>query len=106
MNQIDSIVLAYLASWILSTRNALTPTVRNQRVWRVAAVLLTIGLTALTAAQMIGSSLDKDGFLHEPFYLIGSGSLLSLAGSGITFLLVLLGLFSRLCAKLEKGQWA
>lgn len=106
MNLTNPIVLAYLASWLLSTRNALTPTVRRRRAWRVAAVLLTIGLTALTAAQMIGFYLDQDGFLHEPFFLIGSGSLLSLAGSGITLLLLLLGLFSRLFAKPEKSQGA
>jgi len=104
MNLTNPIVFAYLASWLHATRNALTPTVRRLRAWRVAAVLLTIGLTALTAAEMIGFYLDKDGFLHEPFFLIGSGSLLSLAGLGITLLLLVLCFFSRNSVQTDESQ--
>jgi|GEM_PF-2506931 len=87
--------IGYLASWILATRNAVKSQVRSRGVWRFTAVLLTVGLGALIAARCIGSSLDAEGFLQEPFFLIGGGSLLSLAGSCLTLGLLLHGLFGR-----------
>ena len=94
--------IGYLASWILATRNALTAKVRHLWAWRVSAILLTVGLASLFAARRIGSSIDKDGFLHEPFFLIGSGSLLSLTGMCLTFALLLRGLFSKKAAQSDQ----
>ena len=85
----------YLACWFLSARNALMSGARNRRLWLLTALLLTVGLGSLTAAWFIGSYVDEEGWLHEPFFLIGGGTLLSLAGSFITGVLLLLGLFRR-----------
>ena len=74
-----------LLCWLLALRNAVVlPGGTGRTGWVLGAVLLTAGLAALAAARYIGSSLDSDGFLHEPFFLIGGGSLLSLAGSCVT----------------------
>lgn len=87
--------IGYLACWILAMRNALKATVRSRGAWRFAAVLVTVGLGELFAARCIGSSLDAEGFLKEPFFLIGSGSLLALGGSCLALGLWLRGLFGR-----------
>ena len=104
MNLTHPLTLGYLASWIVATRHALKPATRHLRSWRVAAILLTLGLASLLAAQRIGSSIDSDGFLHEPFFLIGSGSLLSLAGSALALLLLLRRLFSKGAASDDRRQ--
>ena len=106
MNMPDLLYIGCLASWILATRRALTSKVRNRRAWRFTAVLLTAGLASLLTARCLGSSIDKDGFLHEPFFLIGSGSLLSVAGSCITSGLILRGLFCQGNARGDKSQAA
>jgi hypothetical protein len=85
----------YLACWILSTRNALVSGARNRGVWIFTALLLTVGASSLFAAWCIGSHLDHEGVLQEPFYLIGGGTLLCLAGSFITVVMVVWGLFRR-----------
>lgn len=76
-------------------RNVLKSTVRNRGVWRLAVVMVTVGLGELLAARCIGSSLDAEGFLKEPFFLIGTGSLLALGGSCLALGLWLRGLFGR-----------
>ena len=96
--------IGYLVSWILATRNALKSQVRSRGVWRFTAVVLTVGLGALVAAQCIGSSLDAEGFLQEPFFLIGGGTLLCLAGSCLTLGLLVCGLFCRGKSQGDKGQ--
>jgi len=98
--------IGYLACWILATRNAMKSQVRNRGGWRFTAVLLTAGLGALFAARCIGSSLDAEGFVQEPFFLIGGGSLLCVAGSCLTLGLLLRGLFYRGEAQGDKGQTA
>ncbi|MCX6848350.1 MAG: DUF3955 domain-containing protein [Verrucomicrobia bacterium] len=98
--------IGYLACWILAMRNPLKSQVRNRGAWRFTAVLLTVGLASLLAARCIGSSIDKDGYLQEPFFLIGGGSLLSLAGSCLTLGLLLRGLFCRGEAPKDKSQAA
>lgn len=71
--------------WVLAVRNTVVrPAGTGRTGWLVGAVLLTVGLAALAAAQYVGSSLDHEGYLQEPFFLIGGGSLLNLAGSCVT----------------------
>lgn len=90
----DLFFIAFVACWILAIRNVFFAKPQHPRTWRTTAALLTIGLSSVTAAYFIGSSVDEQGFLHEPFFLIGGGSLLNLAGMILTFILLLLGLFS------------
>ena len=90
----DLFFIAFVACWILALRNVFFAKPRHPRTWRTTAVLLTIGLSFVIAAQLIGSSVDHEGILREPFFLVGSGSLLNLAGLSLTFVLLLLGLFS------------
>jgi hypothetical protein len=87
-----------VVSLIVSIRYSLVSGVRNQGVWRVAAVLLTVGMSALVEAWREGSYLDAEGFLHEPFYLIGGGTLLNLAGLGLTVVMLLREQFRRWAA--------
>ena len=88
---LDLLTTGYLVCWILSTRYALMRGGRNRRVWGFAAGMLTVGLCSLAAAWCIGSHLDSEGFLVEPFFLIGGGALLSLAGSLITGVMLVVG---------------
>ena len=76
--------------WIVATGCSVQRNMRNLVAWRLSAVVLTVGFSFLTAAKLIGSSIDSEGFLHEPFFLIGSGSLLVLAGSCVALLLLLI----------------
>lgn len=48
--------------------------------------LMVMGIGSFMAFSLIGSSLDKQGFLHEPFALLPLGYLLLLTGAGLTFL--------------------
>jgi hypothetical protein len=43
--------------------------------------LLLLGLGLLAAFRFIGSSVDQDGFLHEPFALLPVGWLFVLFGA-------------------------
>lgn len=51
-----------------------------RRWWTISAALLLLGIACFIGVGLIGSHIDKDGFLHEPFALIPIGYLLSLAG--------------------------
>ena len=48
---------------------------------RIGLTLLLLGLGLLAAFQFIGSSIDQDGFLHEPFALLPVGWLFVLSGA-------------------------
>ena len=54
---------------------------------RTGAVLAAIGVCCLVAFELIGSTVDEDGTLHEPFGLIPIGLLLL----GVAILLLLAG---------------
>lgn len=53
---------------------------------RIGVLLMVMGVGSFMAFSLIGSSLDKQGFLHEPFALLPLGYLLLLTGAGLTFL--------------------
>jgi len=46
----------------------------------IGLTLLLLGFVLLTAFRCIGSSIDQDGFLHEPFALLPVGWLLVILG--------------------------
>lgn len=48
--------------------------------WIVSATLLGLGIACFIALNVIGTHIDDQGILHEPFALIPIGYLLSLAG--------------------------
>lgn len=102
MNLPNLFFLAFVLCWFLALRITLFARPRHPRTWRTTTVLLTIGLSLVTSAKWIGSTVDEQGFLHEPFFLIGSGSLLNLAGMILTIVLLLLGLFSPKTASAEE----
>lgn len=54
---------------------------------RTGVVLAAMGVCCLVAFELIGSTVDEDGTLHEPFGLIPIGLLLL----GVAILLLLAG---------------
>ena len=60
---------------------------------RTGVVLAAMGVCCLVAFELIGSTVDEDGTLHEPFGLIPIGLLLL----GVAILLLLAGAV--------KGAW-
>ena len=54
---------------------------------RTGAALAAMGVCCLVAFELIGSTVDEDGTLHEPFGLIPIGLLLL----GVAILLLLAG---------------
>jgi len=48
----------------------------------ILAAIAALGVAALVLFQAMGSSIDADGFLREPFYLIPIGYLLIFIGVG------------------------
>ena len=54
---------------------------------RTGVVLAAMGVCCLVAFELIGSTVDEDGTLHEPFGLIPIGLLLL----GVAMLLLLAG---------------
>lgn len=102
MNLPNLFFLTFVLCWLLALRNSFLARPRHPRTWRTTAALLTIGLSLVTLAKWIGSTVDQQGLLHEPFFLIGSGSLLNLAGMSLTIVLLLLGLFSPKAASVEE----
>jgi len=48
---------------------------------RIGLTLLLLGLGLLAAFRFIGSSVDQNGFLHEPFALLPVGLLFVLLGA-------------------------
>ncbi|WP_238719646.1 DUF3955 domain-containing protein [Nitratireductor alexandrii] len=47
---------------------------------KLMTVLLVAGLACLVAFRLIGSDVDENGILREPFFLLPIGSLLVLVG--------------------------
>lgn len=56
-------------------------------IMRTGAVLAVMGLACFVAFELIGSTIDENGTLHEPFGLIPIGLLLL----GLAMLLLLVG---------------
>ena len=52
----------------------------NKQV-RIGLTSLLLGFGLLAAFRLIGSSVDQDGFLHEPFTLLPVGWLFVLLGA-------------------------
>ena len=52
----------------------------NKQV-RIGLTSLLLGFGLLAAFRLIGSSVDQDGFLHEPFALLPIGWLFVLLGA-------------------------
>ena len=48
---------------------------------RIGLTSLLLGFGLLAAFRLIGSSVDQDGFLHEPFALLPIGWLFVLLGA-------------------------
>jgi hypothetical protein len=48
---------------------------------RIGLTLLLLGCGLLAAFRFIGSSVDQDGFLHEPFALLPVGWLFVVLGA-------------------------
>lgn len=48
--------------------------------WIISATLLGFGIACFIALTLIGSDVDEEGLLHEPFALIPIGYLLCFAG--------------------------
>jgi hypothetical protein len=92
------LIASYLISWIFAIRNAWNAKARHRRAWGVSAVLLSIGLLLLGAFRVIGSSVDEQGVLHEAFPLLALGSLICVAGVGMTLLLGLWNLLLRIAS--------
>lgn len=53
---------------------------------RVGAVLVALGIASFAAFLMIGSSIDENGMLREPFALLPIGYLLLFLGTLLTLL--------------------
>jgi len=52
----------------------------NKQV-RIGLTSLLLGFGLLAAFRLVGSSVDQDGFLHEPFALLPIGWLFVLLGA-------------------------
>lgn len=53
---------------------------------RIGLFVAAIGLVCLLSFRIIGSSVDPDGFLREPFGLLPIGYLLVFVGALVAFL--------------------
>ena len=95
-------IASYLISWVFAIRNACSSKARHRRAWGLSAVLLSIGLSMLGAFHLIGSSVDEQGILHEAFPLLALGSLICVAGVGMTLLLGLWNLLRRIASHWSK----
>ncbi len=49
-------------------------------VARLPEVMIVLGVCCLLARSLIGSYVDEEGWLHEPFFLIPTGFFLILIG--------------------------
>jgi hypothetical protein len=96
------LIASYLISWIFAIGNACNAKARHRRAWGVSVVLLSIGLSMLGAFHLIGSSVDEKGVLREAFPLIALGSLICVAGVGMTLLLGLWNLLRRIASHWSK----
>ena len=46
--------------------------------FKIATVFLSVGIICLVLFELIGSKVEKDGILNEPFFLIPVGSVMVL----------------------------
>ncbi|MFD1670671.1 DUF3955 domain-containing protein [Agrilactobacillus yilanensis] len=60
--------------------------VRRARFNMISILLIVIGLGCFLAKTIIGSSLDSNGILHEPFFLIPIGYLFLVSGIVVTLI--------------------
>lgn len=66
---------------VTSNHNVKSTILEVHHMIRIGVLVATIGLVCLLAFRLIGSSLDQDGFLQEPFGLLPIGYLLVVAGA-------------------------
>lgn len=59
--------------------------------FKIATVFLSVGIICLVLFELIGSKVEKDGILNEPFFLIPVGSVMVL----ISVMLYLLFAFKK-----------
>ena len=59
--------------------------------FKIATVFLSVGIICLVLFELIGSKVEKDGNLNEPFFLIPVGSVMVL----ISVMLYLLFAFKK-----------
>ena len=45
----------------------------TEKILKLAVLLLLLGIACLISFELIGSTIDEAGFLHEPFMLVGIG---------------------------------
>jgi len=74
------LVLLALAICVLAAATWAAVTTRS-RAWTLTATLLWAGVASFTAYNVIGSTIDESGGLHEPFALVPIGWMLILAGT-------------------------
>ncbi len=53
--------------------------------WKVSLPLFSLGFACMAGFRLVGSNVDDNGILHEPFALIPLGWLCLLAGAVIAF---------------------
>ncbi len=56
----------------------------NKMTMKIGALLILAGLGCFVAFNLLGSTLDAQGFLHEPFALLPLGYLLLFTGMVLT----------------------
>ncbi len=56
----------------------------NKMTMKTGALLILAGLGCFVAFNLLGSTLDAQGFLHEPFALLPLGYLLLFTGMVLT----------------------
>jgi hypothetical protein len=61
----------------------------SSKLLNICYVLIILGLSSLLSFFLIGSSLDENNIVHEPFGIIATGLFLTLIG--------LLGVFYKIC---------
>ncbi|MEV8465813.1 DUF3955 domain-containing protein [Fluviibacterium sp. DFM31] len=64
-------------------------------ILRLGLILMILAGACWVAFGLIGSEIDENGILQEPFYLLGGGWLLMLAGTGLVLIALITRLFRR-----------
>jgi len=65
---------------------------------KVSLLLISLSFICMAAYNFIGSTIDKNGFLHEPFFLIPIGWLFLFSGIVLFIFAVLKMIFTRRCS--------
>ncbi|WP_193140513.1 MULTISPECIES: DUF3955 domain-containing protein [unclassified Meridianimarinicoccus] len=62
---------------------------------RLGLILMILAAACWVAFGLIGSEVDENGVLQEPFFLLGGGWLLMLAGAGLVLFALVTRFFRR-----------